>query len=67
MPPPYAGAGRKVYPGFIQLTNFISMNMEKHQESMNQLFEHLVRGDEEEAEKRLNAQRPWQTRAPGAD
>lgn len=52
VPPPYVGAGRKVYPGFIQLTNFISMNLEKHRESMNQLFEHLVRGDEEEAEKR---------------
>jgi len=52
VPPPYAGSGRKVYPGFIQLTNFISMNLDKHRESMNQLFEHLVRGDDEEAEKR---------------
>lgn len=52
VPPPYAGAGRKVYPGFIQLTNFISMNFDRHMESMNQLFDHLVQGDEEEAEKR---------------
>ena len=37
VPPPYAGSGRNVYPGFIQLTNFISMNLDKHRESMNQL------------------------------
>ena len=54
VPSSYTGAGRKVYPGFIQLTNFISMNLDKHKESMNQLFEHLVRGDEEEAEKRTS-------------
>jgi len=54
VPPPYPGMGRKVYPGFVQLTNFISMNLEKHKESMNQLFEHLVRGDEEEAEKKTS-------------
>ncbi len=52
MPPPYPGMMRKVYPGFVQLTNFVSMNLEKHMESMNQLFDHLVRGDEEEAEKK---------------
>jgi len=52
VPPPYAGTGRKVYPGFIQLTNFISMNLDRHMESMGQLFEHLVQGDDEEAEKR---------------
>jgi len=52
VPPPYPGMMRKVYPGFIQLTNFVSMNLERHMESMGQLFEHLVRGDEEEAEKK---------------
>ena len=52
VPPPYPGMMRKVYPGFVQLTNFVSMNLEKHMESMNQLFDHLVRGDEEEAEKK---------------
>jgi poly(3-hydroxybutyrate) depolymerase len=59
VPPPYVGAGRKVYPGFIQLTNFISMNLDKHKESLNQLFEHLVRGDEEEAEKRSSFYREY--------
>ena len=52
VPPPYLGAGRRVYPGFIQLTNFISMNLEKHMQSFHELFDHLVRGDDEEAEKR---------------
>jgi poly(3-hydroxybutyrate) depolymerase len=51
VPPPYPGMFRHVYPGFIQLTNFIAMNFEKHLESYNQLFEHLVQGDDEAADK----------------
>jgi len=54
VPPPYPGVFRKVYPGFLQLTNFISMNLEKHLESFSQLFDHLVQGDEEEASKKRN-------------
>ncbi|EDP61834.1 hypothetical protein BAL199_23617 [alpha proteobacterium BAL199] len=54
VPPPYPGAGRRVYPGFIQLTNFISMNFDRHLQSFNELFDHLVQGDEEEAEKRTS-------------
>lgn len=49
VPPPYPGMGRKVYPGFIQLTNFVSMNLERHKASMNELYDHLVRGDEQAA------------------
>jgi len=52
VPPPYPGAFRKVYPGFIQLTNFIAMNFEQHFRSYGQLFEHLVRGDDDEADKK---------------
>jgi len=52
VPPPYPGMGRRVYPGFIQLTNFISMNLDRHMVSLNELFDHLVQGDEEEADKR---------------
>ena len=52
VPPPYPGMMRKVYPGFIQLTNFISMNYERHLASLGELFDHLVEGDEEEAEKK---------------
>lgn len=52
VPPPYPGMFRKVYPGFIQLTNFISMNLEQHIRSYGELFEHLVVGDEEAADKK---------------
>jgi poly(3-hydroxybutyrate) depolymerase len=52
VPPPYPGMMRKVYPGFIQLTNFISMNYERHLASFGELFDHLVQGNEEEAEKK---------------
>jgi len=52
VPPPYPGVFRKVYPGFIQLTNFISMNLDQHIASYNELFEHLVQGDEEAADKK---------------
>ncbi len=52
VPPPYPGMTRRVYPGFIQLTNFIAMNFERHLESYNQLFDHLVTGDEDSAQKK---------------
>ena len=52
VPPPYPGMGRRVYPGFLQLTNFMSMNLDRHLLSLSQLFDHLVQGDEEEAEKK---------------
>ncbi|MEM7524908.1 MAG: hypothetical protein AAF360_14355, partial [Pseudomonadota bacterium] len=51
VPPPYPGMGRQVYPGFLQLTNFMSMNFDKHLESFGGLFDNLVKGDEEAAEK----------------
>ncbi len=53
VPPFYPGAMRNVYPGFIQLTNFISMNLDKHIEAQHELFDHLVKGDDEAAEKKL--------------
>ena len=52
VPPPYPGMFRKVYPGFIQLTNFISMNLDQHIKSYGELFEHLVQGDDEAADKK---------------
>lgn len=52
VPPPYPGMMRRVYPGFIQLTNFISMNYERHLASFGELFDHLVEGDEEESDKK---------------
>ncbi|HEX2842794.1 polyhydroxyalkanoate depolymerase [Hyphomicrobium sp.] len=45
VPFPNAGYGRKVYPGFIQLTGFMTMNLERHTEAHMKLFENLVKGD----------------------
>ena len=53
VPFPYPGAMRKVYPGFIQLTNFISMNLDRHMASYHELFDHLVQGDDDAAEKKI--------------
>ena len=46
----YAGAGRKVYPGFLQLAGFMTMNLGSHLISHWEMFKHLVVGDEEGAE-----------------
>jgi poly(3-hydroxybutyrate) depolymerase len=46
----YPGAGRKVYPGFLQLAGFISMNLETHMMSHWQMYRHLVDGDGESAD-----------------
>ncbi len=51
VPPPYPGAGRRVYPGFVQLASFMSMNLERHQEAHRSYFDHLVAGDGDSAEK----------------
>ncbi|WP_298668807.1 polyhydroxyalkanoate depolymerase [uncultured Sphingomonas sp.] len=50
VPMMYPGAGRRVYPGFLQLTGFMSMNLGNHMMSHWQMFKHLVRGDGESAE-----------------
>jgi poly(3-hydroxybutyrate) depolymerase len=49
VPPQYAGAGRSVYPGFMQLYGFMAMNMQTHIEAHWDLFKHLVDGDGENA------------------
>lgn len=49
VPALYPGVGRKVYPGFLQLAGFMSMNLANHMKSHWELFKHLVQGDEEEA------------------
>lgn len=46
----YAGAGRRVYPGFLQLAGFMTMNLGSHMMSHWELFKHLVQGDESSAE-----------------
>ncbi|MCM8556464.1 polyhydroxyalkanoate depolymerase [Sphingomicrobium sediminis] len=47
----YAGAGRKVYPGFLQLAGFMTMNLGSHLMSHWEMFKHLVVGDEESADR----------------
>jgi poly(3-hydroxybutyrate) depolymerase len=46
----YQGAGRRVYPGFLQLTGFMTMNLGNHLMSHWEMFKHLVEGDDEEAD-----------------
>jgi poly(3-hydroxybutyrate) depolymerase len=53
VPPPYAGIGRRVYPGFVQLAAFMSMNLERHQEAHRQYLLDLMRGDGDEVEQHL--------------
>ncbi len=45
VPFPNAGAMRKVYPGFIQLTGFMTMNLERHRDAHTKLYDNLVKGD----------------------
>lgn len=51
VPPGFPGQGRRVYPGFLQLVAFMSMNMERHQESHRKLYRHLAKGETAEAAK----------------
>src|SRR4051794_28083396 len=46
----YPGSGRKVYPGFLQLAGFMTMNLGSHLISHWEMFKHLVVGDEEGAD-----------------
>jgi poly(3-hydroxybutyrate) depolymerase len=46
----YAGAGRRVYPGFVQLCAFMQMNMKRHMQSLRQLVEHRLAGEHAEAD-----------------
>jgi poly(3-hydroxybutyrate) depolymerase len=50
IPATYPGVGRKVYPGFLQLAGFMTMNLGSHLMSHWELFKHLVQGDEESAD-----------------
>ncbi len=51
VPFPNPGFMRDVYPGFLQLNGFVSMNLDRHIEAHKQLFMHLVRGDGDSAQK----------------
>lgn len=47
----YPGAGRDVYPGFLQLTGFMAMNIDRHITANFDFFDHLVSGDGDSARK----------------
>jgi poly(3-hydroxybutyrate) depolymerase len=51
VPFPNPGFMRDVYPGFLQLNGFVSMNLDRHIEAHKQLFMQLVRGDGDSAQK----------------
>jgi poly(3-hydroxybutyrate) depolymerase len=51
VPFPHPGFMREVYPGFLQISGFLSMNMERHVEAHRDFFQHLVQGDGEDADK----------------
>ncbi len=50
VPPNFPGAGRAVYPGFLQHTGFVAMNPDRHLNSHYDYFLDLVRGDDDSAE-----------------
>ncbi|MFN3659527.1 MAG: polyhydroxyalkanoate depolymerase [Pseudolabrys sp.] len=49
VPARYGGGGRRVYPGFVQLTAFMSMNIERHLKAHRDLYHHIAKGDEAKA------------------
>ena len=50
VPPNFPGAGRRVYPGFLQYTGFVAMNPDRHLSSHYDYFKNLIRGDDASAE-----------------
>ena len=52
VPFPNKGAMRKVYPGFLQLAGFMQMNLDNHVNAHRDMFNFLVEGDEDGAEKK---------------
>lgn len=50
VPPNFPGAGRRVYPGFLQHSGFVAMNPDRHLSSHYDYFRDLIRGDGESAE-----------------
>ena len=50
VPQNYPGAGRPVYPGFMQHTGFVAMNPDRHLSSHYDYFRDLIRGDDDSAE-----------------
>lgn len=62
VPRRHGGGGRRVYPGFVQLSAFISMNKDRHVNAFKEHYQHLV-ADEfarpRRAVLRKHRRRPW--------
>jgi poly(3-hydroxybutyrate) depolymerase len=50
VPGRFLGANRRVYPGFVQLAAFMSMNMSRHMRAHLDLFDDIVKGDDRKAQ-----------------
>lgn len=50
VPDKFPGAGRRVYPGFLQHTGFVAMNPDRHLNSHYDYFQNLIKGDDASAE-----------------
>ncbi|MEP2828648.1 polyhydroxyalkanoate depolymerase [Parvibaculum sp.] len=51
VPWPHPGVMRRVYPGFVQLSGFMAMNLDRHMDAHWNYFDHMVEGDGDSAEK----------------
>ncbi|NBQ39447.1 MAG: polyhydroxyalkanoate depolymerase [Alphaproteobacteria bacterium] len=54
VPLPNPGFMREVYPGFLQLSGFMAMNIDRHIEAHGEMFNHLVHGDGDSADKHID-------------
>ncbi|MES2562140.1 MAG: polyhydroxyalkanoate depolymerase [Pseudomonadota bacterium] len=50
VPARYDGASRRVYPGFLQLAAFMSMNLDRHTHSFKALYQHISKGERAKAD-----------------
>ncbi|WP_416896291.1 MAG: polyhydroxyalkanoate depolymerase [Minwuia sp.] len=50
VPLPHPGFTRRVYPGFLQLTGFMTMNLDRHIDAHRNLFDSLIKGDGDSAQ-----------------
>jgi poly(3-hydroxybutyrate) depolymerase len=51
VPLPHPGFMRRVYPGFMQLTGFMTMNLDRHVDAHVELYNHLIEGDRDSAQQ----------------
>lgn len=49
VPARHRGAGRRVYPGFVQLAAFMNMNLSRHADAFRNLYRHLAEGEDDKA------------------